>query len=165
MTKIGLLSDTHSFINPKIEEFFKNCDEIWHAGDWGNISVSDKLRMRSKVRGVYGNIDDTLIRMEYPEFLCFNVEKMKVLITHIGGYPGNYKLDVRRKIELEKPQLFISGHSHILKVIFDKKYQLLHLNPGAAGNSGFHTIITALRFQINEDRIENLEIIEIPRKP
>lgn len=164
MIKIGLLSDTHGSVNEKIDLFFNNCDEIWHAGDWGNSSVSEHLKITKKVRGVYGNIDDHKIRLDYPEVNIFTIEGVKVLITHIGGYPGRYQPTVRQLIIQHKPQLFICGHSHILKIIFDKKYNVLHINPGAAGNSGFHTLITAIRFEIDNERIQNLEILEIPRK-
>jgi hypothetical protein len=164
MVKIGLLSDTHSSIHPKILNFFEDCQEIWHAGDWGNISTLDILTQKWKVRGVYGNIDDAKIRLEFKEYDVFSIENVKVLIIHIGGYPGRYSLEARKLISTEKPKIFISGHSHICKVMYDKKNNLLHINPGAAGNSGFHHVITAIRFIIDGDEIKNLEVLEIPRK-
>ncbi|MBD80801.1 MAG: YfcE family phosphodiesterase [Crocinitomicaceae bacterium] len=164
MTKIGLLSDTHSHLDEAVFRHFKNCDEIWHAGDIGDLSVMDQLKEFKPVRGVYGNIDDQQVRKEYPlnnRFLC---EQVDVWITHIGGYPGRYSPSIRKEIAINPPKLFICGHSHILKVMPDKKLDLLHINPGAAGNHGFHKVKTLIRFSIHEDRIMDLEVIEIPRK-
>jgi len=163
MLRIGLLSDTHSFINPRIPEFFSDCNEIWHAGDIGNIETADKLAALKPLKAVYGNIDGTEIRASYPRNLVFVCEGMKVLMTHIGGYPGHYEKEARQLIEAEKPGLFISGHSHILKVMYDKKYQLLHINPGAAGNSGFHHVITCVRFVIDGKDIRDMEVFEKQR--
>lgn len=164
MIKIGLLSDTHSVLLPSIADFLKNSDEIWHAGDWGSIEVYNQLNTITHViRGVYGNIDGAHFSPKLPENNIFNCESVRVLITHIGGYPGNYQARVRKLIAEEKPKLYIAGHSHILKVIYDKKYQCLHLNPGAAGKSGFHKVITAMRFEINGDKIENLQIFELAK--
>jgi len=163
MTRIGLLSDTHSSINPRILDFFSICDEIWHAGDFGNEETADKLAAFKPFKAVYGNIDGTLLRKSYPKNLVFNCEGVKVLITHIGGYPGRYEKEARQMIELEKPGLFICGHSHILKVLYDKKYELLHINPGAAGNSGFHHVITCVRFVIDGKDIRDLEVFEKQR--
>ncbi len=164
MKKIGLLSDTHSVLLPAVIDFLKDSDEIWHAGDWGSIEVYNQLTSITPiVRGVYGNIDGADFNINFPENLIFNCENVKVLITHIGGYPGKYKPRVRKLLLEEKPQLYIAGHSHILKVIYDKKHQCLHLNPGAAGKSGFHKLITAMRFEIKEDKIEKLQIFEIKR--
>jgi len=163
MLRIGLLSDTHSSINPRILEFFSGCDEIWHAGDIGNIETADKLAAIKPLRAVYGNIDGTEIRKSYPKNQIFNCDDVKVLMTHIGGYPGHYEKEVRQLIETEKPGIFISGHSHILKVMYDKKYELLHINPGAAGNSGFHHVITCVRFVIDGKDIRDLEIFEKQR--
>ncbi|MFZ4400758.1 MAG: metallophosphoesterase family protein [Bacteroidales bacterium] len=163
MTRIGLLSDTHAFIHPKIFEFFKDCQQIWHAGDIGSFEVADQLKAFKPLIAVFGNIDDYSMRLSYPEIQLFNCEKVKVLITHIGGYPGKYSLTVKDIIKLEKPQLFISGHSHILKVIYDQKNELLHINPGAAGKSGFHHVITLIRFQIIENNIQDLEILELEK--
>ena len=164
MTKIGLLSDTHAVLDPRVLDFLKGSDEIWHAGDWGDISLYEGLSELAPVRGVYGNVDGPVNTSLLPENQIFMVEKVKVLMTHIGGYPGRYEPRVRKLILQEKPRLFISGHSHILKVVYDKKYELLHINPGAAGHSGFHKVITAVRFEINGDRIENLQVFEVPRK-
>jgi len=163
MPRIGLLSDTHGFINPRILEFFSSCDEIWHAGDIGNLETADKLASLKPLRAVYGNIDGTELRVSYPENQVFVCEGIKVLMTHIGGYPGRYEKEARQLIESEKPGLFITGHSHILKVMFDKKYNLLHMNPGAAGNSGFHHLITCLRFVIDGKDIRDLEVFEKQR--
>lgn len=163
MRRIGLLSDTHSSVNDRILDFFANCDEIWHAGDIGTIETADKLASIKLLRAVYGNIDGTELRKSYPKNLVFNCEEVKVLITHIGGYPGRYEKEARQLIEFEKPGLFISGHSHILKVIYDKKHELLHINPGAAGNSGFHNVITCVRFIIAGKEIRDLEVFEKQR--
>lgn len=164
MIKIGLLSDTHAVLDPKVLDFLKDSDEIWHAGDWGDISLYDELNGIAKVRGVYGNVDGPINTSILPENQIFTIEKVKVVITHIGGYPGRYEPRLRHILIQEKPQLFISGHSHILKVMYDKKYKLLHINPGAAGHSGFHKVITAVRFQIDNDKIENLAVFELARK-
>jgi putative phosphoesterase len=165
MTRIGLLSDTHSALLPEVVNFLKNSDEIWHAGDWGSIEVLNELtNITPIVKGVYGNIDGPSFSKKLPENLIFNCESVKVLITHIGGYPGKYQARVKKLLLAEKPQLYIAGHSHILKVMYDKKHQCLHLNPGAAGKSGFHKVITAMRFEINNDKIENLQIFELDRK-
>ncbi|MFA5974082.1 MAG: metallophosphoesterase family protein [Lentimicrobiaceae bacterium] len=163
MRRIGLLSDTHGFINPRILDFFSTCDEIWHAGDIGNIETADKLALFKPFKAVYGNIDGTEIRKSYTKDLVFNCEGVNVLITHIGGYPGRYEKEARQLIESEKPGLFICGHSHILKVMFDKKHELLHINPGAAGNSGFHHVITCVRFVIDGKNIRDLEVFEKER--
>lgn len=164
MIKVGLISDTHAVLHPKVIEFIKGSDEIWHAGDWGNIELYDELGKIAPVRGVYGNVDGPINTSILPENQIFRVEDMKVVITHIGGYPGRYEPRLRKILLEEKPQLYIAGHSHILKVIYDKKYELLHINPGAAGQSGLHKVITAIRFEVNRDRIENLEIFELPRQ-
>lgn len=163
MKRIGLISDTHTYIHPRLFESFKECDEIWHAGDIGNIETADKLAAFKPLRAVYGNIDSHQVRIVYPEFQIFKCEDVKVLMTHIGGYPGRYQPAARNLIEKEKPGLFISGHSHILKVMYDKKYQLLHINPGAAGKSGLHKVITFVRFTIDGKQIKDLEIVEFKR--
>ncbi len=163
MKHIGLLSDTHGTVNPRIMDFFAGCDEIWHAGDIGKIETADILASIKPFKAVYGNIDGTDIRLSYPKNQVFNCEDVKVLITHIGGYPGRYEKDIRELIETEKPGLFICGHSHILKVMYDKKHQLLHINPGAAGNSGFHHVITCVRFVIDGNDIRYLEVFEKQR--
>jgi len=164
MKKILLLSDTHSYIDNQILKFVKQADEVWHAGDIGSIEVIDTLQKLKPVRAVYGNIDDKLIRSEYPLDAKFTIENVTVWMTHIGGYPTNYDVRIRPLIKSEPPQLFISGHSHILKVIFDKKLNVLHMNPGAAGKYGFHKIRTMLRFEINQDKISNLEVIELEKR-
>jgi len=163
MRKIGLLSDTHGYLHPELTRIFKDCDEIWHAGDFGDIQTVETLKEIKPLRGVFGNIDGTEIRIEFPEFLRFWCEDVDVLITHIGGYPGNYSPAVRQIMQTKPPQLFISGHSHILKVINDKKHNCLHMNPGAAGRSGFHKVITMLRFIIDGKNIKDLEVVEFPR--
>jgi len=164
MKKIGLLSDTHGFLEPKLFDFFKDCDEIWHAGDFGNLETLDELAAFKPLRGVYGNIDDQKVRKVFRKHLKFKIEEVKVWITHIGGYPGHYDKSVKPGIFENPPTLFISGHSHILKVIYDKKINALHMNPGAAGNHGFHQVKTLLRFVIDGANIKELEIMEIPRK-
>lgn len=161
MTRIGLLSDTHTFIHPSIFESFKECDEIWHVGDIGNLETAQKLEKFKPFKAVFGNIDGQGLRQIYPETLIFTCEDVKVVMKHIGGYPGRYEKDVRLLIEKEKPKLFISGHSHILKVIYDEKNQLLHINPGAAGKSGMHQVITLVRFTITGNQIKDLEIVEL----
>lgn len=161
MTRIGLLSDTHTFVHPSVFNSFKDCDEIWHVGDIGNLETAQKLEKFKPFKAVFGNIDGQGLRLSYPETLIFKCEEVKVIMKHIGGYPGRYANGVKALIEIEKPQLFISGHSHILKVIYDEKYQLLHINPGAAGKSGMHKVITLVRFVISGKQIKDLEIIEI----
>lgn len=161
MKRIGLLSDTHGYIDSGIEKYFANCDEIWHAGDIGTVEVSDTLSNWKKYRAVYGNIDGGKLRLMHPENQVFELEGIKVLMTHIGGYPGRYVPRIRELIEKEKPKLYICGHSHILKVMFDKTHNLLHMNPGAAGNHGFHKIKTMLRFSLEKGEIKNLEVIEL----
>lgn len=161
MVRIGLISDTHGFLDDAVFRHFEQCDEIWHAGDFGNLELADKLAAFKPLRGVYGNIDGKDIRSTYPEHLKFNCEEVKVWMTHIGGYPGRYDLKIKAGINLSPPDLFISGHSHILKVMFDKKIKCLHLNPGAAGKQGWHKVRTLLRFCISEQKIHTLEAIEI----
>jgi len=163
MKKIGLVSDTHGHIDDKLFDFFKDCDEIWHAGDIGTSNVIDILEAHKPVRAVFGNIDGTDIRLRTQEHARFMCEGVSVWITHIGGYPGNYDVRVRNTIRSTPPDLFISGHSHILKVMPDKKHNLLHINPGAYGKSGFHHVRTALRFKIEGKNIFDLEILEIDR--
>lgn len=161
MTNIGLLSDTHGYIDDKLINFFKNTDEIWHAGDIGNLDVIEKLEKIKPLKAVFGNIDGHDIRIITKEKLRFMCENVDVLMTHIGGYPGKYAKEIFSEINLNPPKLFISGHSHILKVMFDKKLNLLHINPGAAGKYGLHVLRTAMRFTIENDDIKNLEILEI----
>lgn len=163
MKRIGLLSDTHGWLNPAVFEFFKDCDEIWHVGDIGSTDVADSLSAFKPLRAVYGNIDDQKIRLMFPKINIFTVENVKVMMTHIGGYPGRYEPGIKELIIKEKPNIFISGHSHILKVMNDHELHLLHINPGAAGNSGFHKVITMLRFQIDGSEIKNMELYEKKR--
>jgi len=161
MTKIGLLSDTHSFLDEAVFTHFAACDEIWHVGDFGDPDVADRLAAFKPLRGVYGNIDGQDIRLRFPEDLRFTCEEVDVFMTHIGGYPGKYVPRIKAELMKNPPKLFITGHSHILKVIFDPKIQCLHLNPGAAGKQGWHKVRTLMRFDINKDKIENLEVIEL----
>lgn len=161
MVKIGLISDTHSYLDDAVFKYFDQCDEIWHAGDFGNIAIADKLAAFKPLRGVYGNIDGKDVRVSYPEHARFMCEEMDVWMTHIGGYPDRYDPKIRAEIYSNPPQIFICGHSHILKVIFDKKISCLHLNPGAAGKAGWHKTRTLLRFCISEKKIHTLEAIEL----
>ena len=164
MKKIGIISDTHAFWDEKYENYLGECDEIWHAGDIGSIELADKFEsMKPVFRAVYGNCDGYDIRIRYPEILRFKCEDVDVMMKHIGGYPSKYDSSIRNMIFSSPPDLFISGHSHILKVIYDKKLDLLHLNPGAAGLSGFHQVRTALRFTVDGERIEELEVGEWKR--
>lgn len=162
--KILLLSDSHSYIDDRILEYATNADEIWHCGDFGNLEVIEKLEKIKPLRGVYGNIDGTEIRKIFPEVLRFKCEDVEVLMIHIGGYPNKYTPLARKEISEKAPKLFISGHSHILKAMYDQKNSLLHLNPGAMGKVGWHQMRTMMRFEINGDQIENLEVIELGKK-
>ena len=164
MMRIGLISDTHGYLDPKVEKYFKACDEIWHIGDVGNIDVVKQLTKIKPVRGVYGNIDGQEIRNIFPEELKFKCEEVKVWLVHIGGYPNRYAKKIKKRIEFNSPDLFICGHSHILKVMYDKKLNLLHINPGAAGKSGFHKVKTLIRFTIDKKEIKDLEVIELGPK-
>ena len=163
MTRIGLISDTHGFLDDAVAEHFKNCDEIWHAGDFGNIDIADKLvhSTEKKLRGVYGNIDGGDIRTGYPEKLFFTCEQVNVFIQHIGGYPGRYSPGVKDEIIKNNIDLFISGHSHILKIMFDDKLHCLHMNPGAAGKQGWHKVRTLIRFVIDGKEMKACEVIEL----
>ena len=161
MIKIGLLSDTHGYIDPKVYKYFKDVDEIWHAGDIGTIEVTDELAKFKPLRAVYGNIDNHVIRSQFREIEIFNLERVKVFLIHIGGYPNRYAPGVFEQLKAEKPDLFICGHSHILKVMHDKKLGILHLNPGAAGYHGFHKVKTLLRFELNNGKVQNMEAIEL----
>jgi len=160
MKKILLLSDTHSYIDDQILKYVKQADEVWHAGDIGNMKVTDAIKKLKPLRGVYGNIDNDKARLEFPENNRFMCEDVDVWMTHIGGYPNRYSTNVKDVIKINPPKLFISGHSHILKVMPDKKLDLLHMNPGAAGKHGFHKVRTMLRFVIDGSTIKNLEVIE-----
>lgn len=161
MTRIGLISDTHNYLDDAVFKHFENCDEIWHAGDFGTIELADRLAAFKPLKGVYGNIDGKDVRITYPEHLRFKCEDVDVWMTHIGGYPDKYSPFVKPEIYNNPPQLFICGHSHILKVIFDKKINCLHLNPGAAGKQGWHKVRTLMKFDINGSKIENLIVIEL----
>ena len=161
MKKIGLLSDTHGFVDPKIYKYFKEVDEIWHAGDVGDYEVILQLNMIAPVIAVYGNIDGTPIRSRYPGHQRLVREGLDIWMTHIGGYPGNYDPRVKPAIFTNPPGLFIAGHSHILKVIPDKKNGFLHINPGAAGRNGLHQVRTLVRFEVEQGRVQNLDVIEM----
>ena len=163
MKKILLISDTHGYIDEKIVKYANKVDEIWHAGDIGDISVSDKLKKIKPLKGVYGNIDDQKIRAEFPLHNRFICEKVSVWITHIGGYPKRYNPKILEELKSNSPDLFICGHSHILKVINDKELDLLHMNPGAIGKYGLHRVRTMIQFEINGKKIENLSVIEFKR--
>lgn len=163
LKKILLLSDTHSYIDDRILEYAQKADEIWHAGDIGDISVTDKLAEIKPLRAVYGNIDDNKARAEFPLNNRFTLEGVDVWITHIGGYPGKYNPTIRKEITENPPKLFICGHSHILKVMPDKQLGLIHMNPGAVGKHGFQKVRTMLRFELNKGKIENLEVIEFKK--
>jgi putative phosphoesterase len=159
--RIGLLSDTHGWIHPSLFEYFKDCDEIWHAGDIGNLETADRLAAFKPLKAVYGNIDDARVRTVYREHLRFNAEEVSVWITHIGGVPGRYDLRVKPAIYENPPDLFICGHSHIARIMHDSKAGCLYVNPGAAGYSGFHKFMTAVRFSIAGKKIHDMELIEL----
>lgn len=162
MIRIGLLSDTHHYLDPKIGDYFSGCDEIWHAGDFGTIALANSLQKIAPVRGVYGNIDGQDIRQVFPLTLRFELEGMKFLMTHIGGNPGRYALPIRREVEENTPDVFICGHSHILKIVRDKQnHNMLYLNPGAAGKQGFQLYRTIVRFEINSGKLQNMEVITL----
>lgn len=160
MKKIGIISDTHGVFDGKLKAFLSGVDEIWHAGDIGSIALADDIAAFKPLRAVFGNIDDAVTRRAYPEYNLFGCEGVRVLMTHIGGYPGRYNPAALGKIMNTKPGMFIAGHSHILKVQFDKTHNLLYINPGAAGISGFHAVRTAIRLDIDGERIMNLEVGE-----
>ena len=161
MTRIGLISDTHSYLDDAVFRHFDKCEEVWHAGDFGEGEVAEKLSAFKPLRGVFGNIDGPGIRHTFPETLRFTCEQVNVLMTHIGGYPGKYAPAIRPVLQANPPQLFICGHSHILKVIYDDKLKCLHMNPGAAGKSGWHKVRTLIRFVIDGDQMKNCEVIEL----
>lgn len=164
MKKILVISDTHGYIDDRILHYAKNSDEVWHAGDIGDFSVIDQLSSVSKIKAVFGNIDDHNIRKVCPEKNIFICDKLKVYIVHIGGYPGSYNKKIKNELIDIRPDIFISGHSHILKIQNDKKNNILHLNPGAAGKIGFHSVRTMIRFEINEKKINNLEVIQLGKR-
>lgn len=161
MKKILLLSDTHSYIDTQILKFVKQADEVWHAGDIGDLQVTDTIKKLKPLRAVYGNIDDADARLEFPLDNKFTIENVTVWMTHIGGYPNKYNQRIREELQQNPPKIFICGHSHILKIQFDKKLNLLHLNPGAAGNHGFHKVRTMIRFTIDKKEIKDMEVIEL----
>lgn len=161
MKRIGLLSDTHGYWDERYKQYFQECDEIWHAGDIGNFSLAQRLSQIAPIRAVYGNIDGGDLRCVYTEKYRFKCEDVEVLMTHIGGYPGHYDARIRQSLFRNPPQLFISGHSHILKVMYDDTLNCLHINPGAAGIQGFHNVRTLVRFTIDGSEIKDLEVIEL----
>lgn len=162
MTRVGLLSDTHSYFDPQLKDVFAECDVIWHAGDVGNVAVWDQLTALQKpLTGVYGNIDGKDIRIISPLEQTWRVEEMKIYMIHIGGYPGHYPSRIRQRLEEIKPDIFVCGHSHILKVMYDHTLQLLHLNPGACGYEGFHKVRTALRFSIDGNKVTDMQVLEL----
>ena len=165
MTKIGLISDTHDYLDDTVFEHFKTCDEVWHAGDFGNVELAHSLMYRLvTVRGVYGNIDGQDIRSIYPEQLVFMCEGVKVMMRHIGGYPPRYNPKTKEALQTLRPKLFISGHSHILKIMYDDKLNCLHMNPGAAGKQGWHKMRTLIRFVIDGENIKDCEVIELGKR-
>lgn len=163
MKKICVLSDTHSFFDDRIKNHLKGCDEIWHAGDIGDESLLDEMKKIAQVRAVFGNIDNHKVRIEVPEVLQFEVEGMKVVMMHIAGYPGKYNSKSLGLIRANKPDIFVCGHSHILKIIYDRQNGHLHINPGAAGKSGFHRVATIVRFNLEDKKITNMEVVEMKR--
>jgi len=163
--RIGLISDTHSFLDERVLHHFADCDQIWHAGDIGSIALAEKLALFKPFRAVYGNIDDKTIQTKFPENLIFEVERMKILITHIGGRPTKYPARVKAILKKEKPAIYICGHSHILMVQSDADWSnMLFINPGAAGNEGFHKIRTIMKFDINDKKVENMKVIELGKR-
>ena len=163
MLKIGILSDTHCTLVPQLFDFFKDVNELWHAGDIGSIETAEALANFKPLRAVHGNIDNYVVRMQYPEDLFFHVEDVNVYMTHIGGYPGHYMPEVKYILEKKKPDLYICGHSHILKVMQDHEHDMLYINPGAAGIQGWHIVRTALRFKIEAGEVKDMEVFELPR--
>ena len=161
MKRIGVLSDTHGTVPQQVYSFFKDCDELWHAGDIGP-GVLDELRQFKPVRAVWGNCDSFALHYELPEVDFFVCEGQRVMLTHIGGWPGHYPMELRRQLELAEPDIFVCGHSHILKVMYDNDYKLLHINPGAAGRQGFHRVGTLVRFVIDSEP-KDLEILDFPK--
>jgi len=162
--RIGLIADTHGFLDEALFEYFSQCDEIWHAGDFGSVEVLERLREFKPIRGVYGNIDGPEIRNRLAEDLHWNCEGLRVYMTHIGGYPGRYHARAKKLILETRPDLFVAGHSHILKVMRDSKLNLLHMNPGACGNAGWHTMRTGLRFTVAAGKIAGVEAIQLGKR-
>ena len=164
MKRIGLISDTHNYLDDAVFKHFDKCDEIWHGGDFGTSAISNALKAFKPLRGVYGNIDGQDIRSEFPEVLHFTCEEVKVFMLHIGGYPKRYSPKAKAEIISVRPKMFIAGHSHVLKVMYDEQYQCLHMNPGAAGNQGWHKVRTLIRFVIDGANIKDCEVIELGRR-
>ncbi len=166
MTRIGLISDTHGYLDEAVFEHFKQCDELWHAGDFGNVELANQLIKETglTLRGVYGNIDGQDVRSVYPEQLVFYCEEVKVMMRHIGGAPPKYNPETRKELQLHQPQLFIAGHSHILKVMYDDKINCLHMNRGAAGKQGWHIVRTIIRFVIDGNNMKDCEVIELGKR-
>lgn len=164
MTRIGLISDTHNFLDEAVLQHFGSCDEIWHAGDFGSIAIAERLQALKPLKGVYGNIDGRDVRSVYPESLRWTCEEVEVYMTHIGGYPPRYTPVVRKELTARPPQLFICGHSHILKILYDEKLRCLHMNPGAAGNQGWHKVRTIIRFTIDGKHMKDCEVIELGKR-
>jgi uncharacterized protein len=166
MTRIGLISDTHGYLDEAVFKHFENCDEVWHAGDFGNIESKrfNEFNKLQKLKGVYGNIDNAIIRNEFPEQLVFMCEEVKVMVRHIGGSPPKYNPETRKELAIHQPQLFISGHSHILKIMYDDKINCLHMNPGAAGKHGWHKVRTLIRFAIDGKNMKDCEVIELGKR-
>jgi putative phosphoesterase len=161
MTRIGLISDTHGFLDEAVFKHFENCDEVWHAGDFGNEELAKRIKEKKRLKGVYGNIDGQDIRVVYPEQLVFMCEEVKVMMRHIGGSPPKYNPETRKELAIHQPQLFISGHSHILKVMYDSTINCLHINPGAAGKHGWHKVRTIIRLVIEGKIMKDCEVIEL----
>jgi len=164
MTRIGLLSDTHGYLDDRILFYLNECDEIWHAGDIGNIETAYSLSKIKPLKAVYGNVDGNPLRIEFPQHQRFNCEDVDVWITHIGGYPKHYPPEIRKELMTNPPKLFITGHSHILKVMYDDKFGMLYINPGAAGIQGFHQVRTLVRFKVDGDKIKDMEVIELGQR-
>jgi putative phosphoesterase len=164
MVRIGIISDTHGWLDEQVFRHFEDCDEIWHAGDFGSLIISEQLKAFKPFRGVYGNIDNNKLRLDYPEQLVFTCEKVRVMIRHIGGYPPRYNPETKKQLRLHRPGLFISGHSHILKIMFDERLQCLHINPGAAGKQGWHKVRTLVRMTIDGTDMKNCEVIELGKR-
>ena len=164
MKKILLISDTHNYLDLQLTKHIQAADEVWHAGDIGTLELCHSIERIKPLRGVFGNADGQDIRLTYPETLIFDCEALKVYVTHIGGYPGKYPSKIKAALKEARPGLFICGHSHILKVMYDKELQLLHMNPGACGVHGFHVMKTALRFEVQEAEIKNLAVIELGKR-
>ena len=164
MTGIGILSDTHGFVEPRLFDFFASCDLLFHAGDIGNMEIADALSAFKPLVAVHGNIDGSDVRAVYPEIQRINCEEIDILMTHIGGYPGRYGRKIYPILKNHSPKLFIAGHSHILKVMYDQTLQFLHINPGAMGNSGIHQVKTAVRLVVDGSNMKNLEILELARR-